>query len=187
MIDLAMHLMDIAQNSVRAKAQNVEITFEEATDGELLVFSVKDDGCGMNDEQVKKLSDPFFTTCTTRKVGLGIPFLKMTAEQTGGSLNIASQEGEGTTIEAKYHTNHPDCLPLGDLAGYVTLLIRANPDIRILFAYRLGDEEFVLDSKELAEQGIDIQLPEMTSAIKEFVTENLKEIFKKRGVTSFLC
>lgn len=185
MIDLAMHLMDIAQNSVRAKAKNVEISFVE--EGNSLLFSVKDDGCGMNEEQVKKLSDPFYTTRTTRKVGLGVPFLKMTAEQTGGSLKITSKEGEGTLIEAEYRTDHPDCLPLGDLAGYVTLLIRANPDIGFRFTYRLGKEEFTLDSNELNEQGIDLKSAEMTSAVKEYINENLKDIFQNRAATSFLC
>ncbi len=185
MIDLAMHLMDIAQNSVRAQAQNVEMSFVE--EGNSLLFSVKDDGCGMTEEQVKKLSDPFFTTRTTRKVGLGVPFLKMTAEQTGGSLNIASQEGKGTLIEAEYRTDHPDCLPLGDLAGYVTLLIRSNPQIGFRFTYRLGKEEFTLDSEELKQQNIDLQPAEMTSAVKEYINENLKDIFRHRAATSFLC
>lgn len=187
MVDLAMHLMDIAQNSIRAEAKTIEIDFVEDLSNNTLLFSVKDNGVGMSSETVKRLSDPFFTTRTTRRVGLGIPFLKMSSEQTGGCLKIDSKEGVGTTIEAVYKTNNPDCLPLGDVAGYVTLLLKANPDIHFVFRYQLDKSEFVLDSEELKIQRIDVNLAEMMFAVKEYINENLKEIFKNRPPESFLC
>ena len=122
-----MHMMDVAQNSIRAGATNIEIEFVEDSDSKSLIFSVKDDGCGMERKVVEKLSDPFFTSRTTRRVGLGIPFLKMTSEQAGGSLDIKSEVGIGTEIKAVYKTDSPDCIPLGDLAGYMVLILIANP------------------------------------------------------------
>lgn len=187
MIDLAMHMMDIAQNSIRANAKTIAIVLNEDNKDHTLTFSVQDDGCGMNEEQVKKLADPFFTTRTTRRVGLGVPFLKMTAEQTGGSLKIISANGEGTAIEAVYRTDNPDCLPLGDLAGYLTLLLKANPGIRFRFVYRLNDETFELDSEELKQQEIDLRHAQMVAAVKEYMNENLTELFNKRSPHSFLC
>ncbi|MDO5523000.1 MAG: ATP-binding protein [Bacteroidia bacterium] len=188
MVDLAMHMMDIVQNSIRANATRIEIDFLEDSRKATLAFSVKDNGSGMAPETVEKLEDPFFTTRTTRRVGLGVPFLKMSSEQTGGSLKIQSELGVGTTIEAVYKTNNPDCLPLGDLAGYMVLLLVANPEIHFSFRYRIDGSEFLLDTQELAQQGItELSNNEMASALKEYINENLKEIYANRKTASYLC
>lgn len=187
MIDLAMHMMDIVQNSLRAGAGKVDIDLVENSSDHRLLFRVKDDGDGMNRETVEKLADPFFTTRTTRKVGLGIPFLKMTCEQTGGTLKVFSEEGRGSVVEAVYRTDHPDCLPLGDMAGYLALLLNANPDVRFRFTCRIDEAEFILDSDELKGQGIELQHPQMLAAVKEYIRENLREIYKKRSSHNFLC
>ena len=187
MVDMAMHMMDIAQNSIRAEAENVDIDFFENSYDATLLFRVKDDGNGMNPEELKMVSDPFFTTRITRKVGLGIPFLKMNCEQTGGGLEVFSVRGEGTSVEAICRTDNPDCLPLGDIAGYLTLLLRANPDIRIRFSYRIDSEEYLLDTKELEEQGISLQQQGMSTLLKSFIETNLKEIYSYRSKKSYLC
>lgn len=183
-----MHIMDIAQNSIRAEAQNIEIEIVENDVEQAVSMSVKDDGCGMSGEMIQKLSDPFFTSRTTRKVGLGVPFLKMTSEQTGGNLEIKSEIGIGTEIKAVYKTNHPDCIPLGDIAGYVVLLLIGNPAVNFRFSYNLNEEKFELSTRELAENGIDdLSNAQMSSAVKEYINENLKELFKKRNKASLLC
>lgn len=176
-----MHMMDIVQNSIRANATRIEIDFLENNLENRLVFSVKDNGEGMTPETVAKLENPFFTTRTTRRVGLGVPFLKMSSEQTGGSLKIKSKLGVGTTIEAVYKTDNPDCLPLGDLGGYLVLLLIANPEIHFSFRYRIDENEFLLDTQELKEQGItELSNNEMASAVKEYINENLKELYTNR-------
>lgn len=187
MVDMAMHMMDIVQNSIRAEAKKICISFNEDSIGNRLIFRVEDDGIGMSGEAVKKLADPFYSTRTTRRVGLGVPFLKMTCEQAGGSLEVLSEEGKGTTVEAVYRTDNPDCLPLGDIAGYLALLLKANPGIHFRFAYRVHGKLFEIDSNEMKLQGIDLQYPQMLPAVKEFINENLKELFKMRPLNSFLC
>lgn len=188
MVDLAMHMMDIVQNSIRAEARNIEIIFIENNTEYTMIFVVKDDGTGMNPETIAKLSDPFFTSRTTRKVGLGVPFLKMTSEQTDGKLEIKSEPGVGTEIRATYKTNHPDCIPLGDLAGYLVLLLIGNPAINFKFCYRMDTGKFEFSTAELAENGIDdLSSPRMSSAVKEYINENLKELVRKRKNDSFLC
>ena len=187
MIDLAMHMMDIVQNSLRAGAGKIDIDLIENSGDHTLLFRVKDDGSGMDGETVKKLDDPFFTTRTTRKVGLGVPFLKMTCEQTGGTLKVFSEEGVGSVVEAVYRTDHPDCLPLGDMGGYLALLLRANPQVRIRFICRIDEAGFLLDSDELKEQGIELQYSQMLGAVREYIRENLKEIYQKRLPYGFLC
>lgn len=187
MIDLAMHMMDIVQNSLRAGAGKIEIDLVENSHDRTLQFRVKDNGIGMDEETVKKLDDPFFTTRTTRKVGLGVPFLKMTCEQTGGELKVSSGKGVGSEIEAFYRTDHPDCLPLGDMAGYLALLLRANPHVFFRFICRIDEAEFILDSDELKKQGIELQHPQMLGAVREYIRENLKAIYEKQSSHGFLC
>lgn len=187
MIDLAMHMMDIVQNSLRADAGMIEIDLIENCGDHTLLFRVKDDGNGMDRDAVAKLEDPFFTTRTTRKVGLGIPFLKMTCEQTGGCLRVFSEEGRGCVAEAVFRTNHPDCLPLGDMPGYLALLLRANPEVRFRFTCRIEEAEFILDSDELKKQGIELEYPQMLGAVREYIRENLREIYGKQPAHGFLC
>ncbi|PLB85403.1 ATP-binding protein [Dysgonamonadaceae bacterium] len=187
MVDLSMHLMDIVQNSIRAKAKTIDIMFEEKTKEQILTFVVHDDGMGMNKEMLKKMDDPFFTTRITRKVGLGVPLLKMTCEQTGGSFEVKSEPKMGTTVKAVYRTDHPDCLPLGDIAGTLALLLKANPEIRFRVLYRLDDDEFRFDSDELKQLGIDLNTAEIFFALKEFFTANFEELFRKRSSGSYLC
>jgi len=187
MVDLSMHLMDIVQNSIRANAKTIDILFEEKTKDHTLTFVVNDDGIGINKEMLKKMDDPFFTTRATRKVGLGVPLLKMTCEQTGGSLEVKSEPKMGAWVKAVYRTDHPDCLPLGDIAGTLALLLKTNPEIRFRVLYRLDDDEFRFDSDELKQLGIDLDTAEMFFALKEFFTANFEELFRKRPCGSYLC
>lgn len=173
MTDVAMHMMDIAQNSLRAGAGRIEIDIEEKIAERTLMLRVTDDGKGMDAEMVDKLSDPFYTTRTTRRVGLGIPLLRMTCEQAGGGLQVSSEVGKGSIVEAFYRTDHPDCLPLGDVAGYLALLLKANPEIHFRFSYRVDETVFVVDTDEWRQQGIDWQDAEMLAAVKEYIGENI--------------
>ena len=127
MKEIALHLLDIVQNSVSAGAAHVDIGFALAEDG-MLSMSVRDDGCGMSPEFVARVRSPFVTTRTTRKVGLGIPLLMQNAMQSGGRVDIESQEGVGTTITAVFDTRSIDCLPLGDLASTMASIVMGCPD-----------------------------------------------------------
>ncbi|MDD2328655.1 MAG: ATP-binding protein [bacterium] len=187
MVTLGMHMIDIVQNAIRAQAGQITITLEEQGDESFLLFRVEDDGTGMSPEELERMTDPFFTTRITRRVGLGIPFLKMTCEQTGGSLRVASTEGEGTTVEALYRTDNPDCLPLGDLEGSLLLLVMANPAIRFRFVYQVGKEAFLFDTDALREQGIDLQHPQMLTPVKRYIRENLEVLWRHRAAASYLC
>src|SRR5690554_6391750 len=143
MVDMAMHMMDIAQNSIRAGAKNICISFFEDKDSNVLIFRIIDDGKGMSTKELSRVSDPFFTTRTTRKVGLGIPLLKITCEQCGGHLTVTSESRVGTTVEATYRTDNPDCLPIGDIPGYPLILLIPNSPLRIRYPYKIDKEEFL--------------------------------------------
>lgn len=177
MKDLSMHIMDILQNSTRAKATEItlEVLIDSAQDTLTLIF--KDNGCGMSEETVQKVIDPFYTSRTTRKVGLGLPLLKQNSEMTGGSMTIQSKEGVGTTVTAVFGLTHLDTPPMGDLAGTIVLTISAYPDIRFIFHYKRNDEvDYVLDTDEVYEilDGVPINDPDVIASLKEMVEENIK-------------
>lgn len=164
MDELSLYILDITMNSVRAGATEVRVELTE--EGEWLYFSVTDNGCGMHEEQVKRLTDPFFTTRKTRKVGLGIPFLTMLAEMTGGGVTIESKHeslgpDHGTTTTARFGRHHIDFIPLGDIVGTVKTLIQGSPDINFTFVHKTEKGEVSLSCAEIREVlGEDIPLNE---------------------------
>lgn len=163
MKELSLNILDIAENSVKAKATLTEISITE--EGDLLTLKITDDGCGMTEEILKTVTDPFYTTRTTRKVGMGIPLLKLEAELTGGSLEIVSKhvseypEEHGTIVTATFYKNHIDCTPLGDVVSSITTLIQGHPDTDFLFTHKTEEREVNLDTRELREVlGADVPL-----------------------------
>lgn len=179
MRDLSLHILDLAQNSVRAEASEValEITLDEAG---LLTLIIRDDGCGMDAELLSRVQSPFATTRTTRKVGLGIPMMMENCRLTGGDLHLESEKGKGTTLTATLDTRSIDCLPLGDLAGTVTTLVTANPD-RPEFTLHCTSPrgEMQFDTREIREalQGVPFSEPEVAAWILESLQEEIEPIF----------
>ena len=117
MPEISLNILDVAENSVRAEASLVEITVSVQPEEDTLTVVIRDDGCGMTKEQAARVQDPFFTTRTTRKVGLGVPFFKQAAESTGGSFRIDSEKGKGTTVKAVFGLSHIDRMPLGEISA----------------------------------------------------------------------
>ena len=182
MKELSLNILDIAQNSVKARAKNILIKLTE-TDG-TLTFHIEDDGCGMSKEMVENVINPFCTTRTTRKVGLGIPLLKLAAEQTGGTVNIESvsesdsPDACGTKVTAVFFKNHLDFTPLGDIVSTVTALIQGSPDIEWRFEHQLTGGSVELDTKELREILGDVPLDtyEVIKWIEDFLKEGYASV-----------
>lgn len=187
MRDLASHILDLVCNSIRAQANSVEVAMEENSARHELKVTIKDNGKGMDAEQLQEATNPFFTTRTTRNTGLGIPLMQMTCEQTGGSFHVQSALYIGTQIEAIFKTDNPNCLPLGDLSGQMALLFATNPLIDFLFSYSIDNSIFSISSNELKQHNIDIQLPPMIQATNEYISNNLFDIFSTRKGESFIC
>lgn len=181
MEELSLYILDIAMNSVRAGADNISIELIE--DESWLYFTVIDDGCGMTTEQVNKLSDPFFTTRKTRKVGLGIPFLKMLAEMTDGSVEIHSvhesvSSEHGTKITAKFGKNHIDFIPLGNIIETIKTLIQGSPEIDFEFMHKINNDKVSLSCKEIRKVlgNISLSEPEILSWIGENLIEQYNQL-----------
>ena len=174
MDELALHVLDIAQNAITAGARTVTIRALESRERDALDLWVEDDGCGMSPAMLESVTSPFTTSRTTRKVGLGIPLLKQTAEMTGGSFVIESTEGVGTRLHAVYVPSSLDMLPLGDMGSTMLLLVQQKPDMRFIYERTLDSAAFTLDTDMLREEleGVPLDTPEVLEFIQAFVREN---------------
>ena len=182
MQELSLNILDVAQNSVVAGASLIEIEIAASEENSLLSIMIKDNGKGMDRQTLANVENPFFTSRTTRKVGLGIPLFKMAAQQTGGDFAITSAVGVGTTVKAVFDTSHIDFTPLGDVWDTVAILIQMNEDIDFVYTVKKGEAEFVCDTRQLKEvlEGAPLSDPMVVRWIKEFIEENQFEIFKRR-------
>lgn len=176
--EISLNILDIAQNSVRAQASRIDISIHISTCRHEMEVRITDDGCGMDSEQLAAAADPFYTSRTTRKVGLGIPFLKQSAECTGGVFSIESKKGAGTSVYVLYHTDHIDCMPLGDITETILTLVTSCEGIRFRYEYLVDQKGFVMDTaqfREILGEGISFSEPEVRMFIREYLTENKQE------------
>ncbi len=178
MKELSLHILDIAKNSVKAKARLIEISINEDEQKNLLTIEIKDNGCGMSKEFLKTVKDPFSTTRTTRKVGMGIPLFEAACMQCGGNLDITSEEGVGTVVEASFMLDHIDRAPIGDMAGTVKTLISGSPDTDFVYRHTKNGKTFTLDTREMREVlgGVSPDVPEVLKWIGEYINEGLSDI-----------
>ena len=179
MKEISLNILDIVENSVKAKATLTEILLNE-TD-EQLELLIKDNGRGMSQETVNTVTNPFYTTRTTRKVGLGIPLLKLACEQTGGSFKITSSIEEnthGTSVTAIFNKKHLDFTPLGDVVASITTLIQGHPETDFLFSHKTKNGEVLLDTRTLREvlQDVPLNSYEVIKWIEEYLNEQYSNI-----------
>ena len=170
MKELSLHILDIAKNSVKAKATLIGITIVEDENENLLTIEITDNGCGMSPEFLAEVRDPFKTTRTTRKVGMGISLFEAAAVQCGGRLEISSELGVGTTLKTY--------VELGDMAGTMQTLISGSPEIDFLYKHLKNGNEFILDTAEMREtlSGVPLDTPEVLMWVADYVNEGLSEL-----------
>jgi hypothetical protein len=188
MRELSLHILDIVENSVSAQAQNIMIGVVEDYANDRLTISIQDDGKGMDADTVASVIDPFVTSRTTRKVGLGIPLLKAAAEMCNGTLTIESQLGSGTLITVDFQLNHIDRMPLGDLADTYLSLLVAHPEIHWIFSYKVIQPtwkaeinnllEFYVDDEPIKEtlEGIPLCDPTVLAYLRDVFQEGICSI-----------
>lgn len=183
MRELALNILDIAENSLAAGAKLVRIAVEADFGADAMSISIEDDGKGMSEEMLARVTDPFTTTRTTRKVGMGLPLFKYSAESAGGEFSIASAPGKGTRVCATYRIGHVDRMPLGDFGGVALQLVTMNPHTDFLIEAAADGRRGALDTRELREalgEDIPFDAPEVRSFLKEYIRENLVDIFGGR-------
>lgn len=176
--ELSMNILDIAENSVRAGAALVEIGLVENTARRCLALTIQDDGKGMDAAMLQNVTDPFCTTRTTRKVGLGLPFLKMAAEMTGGEMHIQSEVGVGTVVTATFTLGHIDLMPLGDMPATLQVLVQTNPDMDFVFRYQKDAHSFVFDTREVRAvlEGVPLSEPAVALFVRDYIAEHMEAV-----------
>ncbi len=178
MKELSLNILDISQNSVKANASKIEIVLTESIKEDLVTIKIIDNGLGMSKDLLASVIDPFVTTRTTRKVGLGIPLLRQLTIDTQGEFDIKSELGKGTSVFASFKLSHLDRPPIGDMPSTIVTIISSNPDIRYIYTHITDVGEFVLDTDEIKEtlDGIPISEPEILVWLGGYLTENLNSI-----------
>ncbi len=179
MRELALHILDLVQNSIEAGASRVLLVIIEDIGGDTLTIRVRDNGRGMDDATRRRVLDPFVTTRKTRRVGLGLPLIDMSTRQCGGYLRIDSQVGEGTEVEAVYRHSHLDRPPLGDLVATVKTLIVANPGLDFVYRHTVGGAVFEVATRELTSILGDMPLthPDVIAWLDEYLAANEANLY----------
>jgi len=178
MLELALHVLDIAENSSRAGASLVEITIVEDLQQDVFSLEIRDDGHGMDSATMEKALDPFYTTKKVRRIGLGLPMLKQAAHNAQGRCSLESEPGRGTVVRAEFRHSHIDRQPLGDIAGVVTMLILGSPGIDFVYRHSKDGREYVLDTREIREGlgQVPLNCMEVLNLIRDNISEGLEEL-----------
>ncbi|MBN1551047.1 sensor histidine kinase [bacterium] len=173
MKEIALHILDIVENSIRAESTTIEINIFEYKTNDQLVIQIKDNGKGMDTEILEKVCDPFYSTKTVRRIGIGLSMLKQAAQRAGGTLQIDSTPGKGTTITATFQYSNIDRQPLGDMASTIVTILLSNPDIRVIYHHQTDGDFFTFDSNVIKSilEGVSIRSPEVIQFIKDMIRE----------------
>ena len=187
MRELSLHILDIAENSISAGASKVEISVIEDIKGDRLSIVISDNGKGMDADTAQRVLDPFVTSRTTRKVGLGLPLLKAAAEGCNGNLTIESQLGIGTKTQVNFQYSHIDRMPLGDLSNTWLTLLLGSPEVNWVFSYQMNDEVFFIDDSEIKKEldGVSLTEPSIMPIIRELIRDGVKSV--RQNAKENLC
>ena len=179
MLEKSLHILDIVNNSVKANASLISVTVNEAKKENLLKISIEDNGCGMDKDFLAQVLDPFRTTRTTRKVGMGLSLFKAAAENTGGNLCIESEKNVGTKVYVQFVYDHIDRQPLGDMGETMLTLISGNTSIDFVYTHTVDDKIFMLDTREMKSilgEEVSLGSPDVVLWLSEYIKEGLEEI-----------
>jgi hypothetical protein len=176
--DFSLHILDLVENSINAKAKRIEIQIDEDEGNDLLTIEISDNGAGMSEEMVAKVLDPFVTTRTTRKVGLGLSLFSQAAQECDGNATIRSELGKGTQLKGTFRLSHIDLKPWGSMVETILTLVIGNPEIDFFYQHRKGAFEYTLDSAVIKREldGVSLSNPDVVTLLRNDLKENLNEI-----------
>ncbi len=181
MKELSLHILDIVQNSTKAGAAEVSIEVVEALQDNVLQISIHDNGYGMSKEMLATIANPFSTTRTTRKVGLGLSLLQAAAEQCHGAMTVESEEGKGTVVTASFEHDHIDRVPLGDLASTLVTLINGTPDVDFFYRHQIDEHIFEFNTVDVKQELEDVPISDMSVIhfLAEYLQSNIEQLYKE--------
>lgn len=181
MKELSLHILDIVQNSTNANASEILIGISEDLQANVFEIHIADNGCGIQEEKLNTITDPFSTSRSTRRVGLGLSLLQVAAEQCHGSMTIQSQEGKGTIVKTRFEHDHIDRVPLGDIVSTVITLISGHPKVEFSYRHRVNDKLFELDTAAVKQELGDLPISEITvlNFLTEYMQEHVDNLYKE--------
>jgi anti-sigma regulatory factor (Ser/Thr protein kinase) len=176
--ELSLHIMDIIENGIAAGANRIGLKIIEDKEHNLLTITIADNGKGISQEMLEKVMDPFFTTRTTRRVGLGLSLFRQASKQCAGEFHIQSAEGKGTEVSASFRMDHIDLVPLGDMAASMTCLIMGNADVDFEYTHEANGRSFHLDTGRIRDEleGVPFNHPNVIRYIERMIRESLEEL-----------
>jgi anti-sigma regulatory factor (Ser/Thr protein kinase) len=185
MRELSLHILDVVENGITAGGSCIWIEIDEARKKDQLKIVIRDNGSGMPIEKLDNIDDPFITSRTTRRVGLGLSLLSAATERSNGTMRVDAQSGKGTEVEATFRYNHIDRAPLGDMAATITTLIIGNPGIDFVYSHRIDGNDFSLDTREIREEMEDLSLsdPVVITHLTETIRSSLKALASDEGIS----
>ncbi len=181
MKELSLHILDLVQNCVSAGASLIEIIIEESLINDFMKITIKDDGCGMDKDLIEKIRNPFFTTRTTRRVGLGIPLMEAACERCQGNLTIESEKGIGTIVTASFKHSHIDRAPLGNMVDTFITIILGKTEIDYIYKHKIDDKEFTIDTRQLKTilgEEVSISNSDVLAWINEYINDGLRNLME---------
>ncbi|MBC3797230.1 ATP-binding protein [Acetobacterium tundrae] len=181
MKELSLHILDVTQNSIRANAKLVNLTIFESIAKNEFTITIEDDGCGISAEKLQYVTDPFVTTRTTRKVGLGLSLFKAAAETCGGYFEISSELGVGTKVVASFMRDHIDRVPLGNMPDTVVTMVMSFEETDLIYEHNYNNRSFVFNTREIKEtlEVTSLNEPDILQWIREFIRDGLEEIMEE--------
>jgi hypothetical protein len=185
MRELSLHILDVVENGITAGGNCIWIEVDEARKKDELKIVIRDNGSGMPIEKQDNINDPFITSRTTRRVGLGLSLLSAATERCQGTMRVDTQPGKGTEIEATFRYSHIDRAPLGDIAATITTLIIGNPGIDFVYSHRIDGNEFSLDTREIRAEMDDLSLsdPVVIHHLSDTIRSELKELISGKNTS----
>jgi hypothetical protein len=176
--DLSLHILDIVENSLAAGARRIEIQIEEDTQADRMRIEIVDDGSGMDEEIIQQALDPFFTTKTVRRVGLGLPLFAEACRMSNGELCLESRPGKGTTVKAAFQHSHLDRKPLGNIGDTLITLITGHPEVDFFYGHRRNEKFFSLDTREIKSdlEGVPLNAPPVVLALRRLIFSGLEDL-----------
>lgn len=179
MKELSLHILDLVQNSIKAEAKNIKIEINEDTKKDILEIIIKDDGFGMDCNTLENVLNPFYTTRTTRNVGLGLSLIKAAANRCEGDLVVKSQKNVGTELIIDFKYSHIDRAPIGNMSDTITCLLNVCEDIDILYIHKVNNNNFVFDTKKIKDilEEVNLNSPDIILWIKDYINENITELY----------
>jgi anti-sigma regulatory factor (Ser/Thr protein kinase) len=176
--ELSLHIMDIIENGINAGADLITLSVVEDGKENRLRITITDNGRGIPPELLDRVMDPFFTTRTTRRIGLGLSLFREASRRCEGEFDIRSKEGEGSEVRASFRLDHIDLAPVGGMDGALTSLIMGSPGVDFVYTHDVDGREFRLDTREIREQlgDVPIQHPRVLKSISAMIRESLAEL-----------